>query len=120
MGKKSTDGSQRPSATVMRDAFQALYESLRDAYWAAPTMETKDRISGIMDVVFDIVSGLNRQIVAENTKALRALKGQISHALKHIKQLKDEIDRAIQAVRVATLVAKNIQTVTELAAGFLA
>lgn len=52
----------------VRDVFGALYKDLDDAYWCAVD---KDRIRGIQEGMFDILTELNKAHIKSNTEKFK-------------------------------------------------
>ncbi len=97
-------------------AFQALYEALNDAYWAADGTQRKDRIKGVADSVFAVLTELNRGSIQAQTQQHKKLKAEVNGSLQHIKQFKKEIGELILAVKQATKVSQKIDQAVEIAA----
>jgi hypothetical protein len=106
------------SLNEMHDAYQGLYDALTSAYWAASTIEDKDRIQGMTETVYDIVSALNVDILEANTPAFLAVKSQISDGNTRLDKLKQQIDQMVHAVKIATQVAAGVDKAISLAAKY--
>jgi hypothetical protein len=110
----------RPTPEEMKEAFEALHEALREAYWKASTIEVKDRIRGLEEIVFEIQTALNRAELSARTAAYRALKEKLLRANDSLEQLKGEIDGIVSAVDTAKGVASALDRAVNLARGFIA
>jgi len=88
--------------------FQDIYDTLSEAYWTANTMRDKDYIRGIADVVFEILTDLNRQAIEDRSPEFEELKQSIAVVMPRFEKIKEEIDNIIQSVRTATEVAKAV------------
>lgn len=100
----------------MRTPLQELYDLLDEAYWAATSIEAKDRFRGISEVISDILTDFNRADISARTKEYLALKKEIVNVNKKLKKLKKEIDDLIKKVKLAGKVAKAIDKVINIAA----
>ena len=107
-----------PPLQDVRDAFQDLYDNLRDAYWAASDIATKDRIYGTEEIVFDTLADLDREYLEQNSAVYKEVKGKIAPVLDKLDQLKADIDKIIRAVDVATQVAGALDKAIALASKY--
>jgi hypothetical protein len=114
----ANDGSPQPSRQEVHDAFGVLYQQLLNAYWVASTIEDKDRIHGIADSVFDILTQLNREDIQSDTAAFNALAKAVANANARLDRLKQDLDQIIHVVKVATDVTSAIDKALGLAAKF--
>src|SRR2546422_10705439 len=97
-----------PTRQDLHDAVQNLYNLLDQAYWAASTIESKDRIRGIEDVLFDILTQLNRADIESRTQDYAALAKLVDASNRRLEKLKEDIDQIIHVVKVATDTASAI------------
>lgn len=102
----------------VHDAYQQVYNSLTSAYWAASTIQNKDQIHGIMDVVFDLLTELNRESLDANSPEFQTLAKDLKGANDQLNTLKGQIDQLVAAVKVATQVASAIDEAITLAAKY--
>jgi hypothetical protein len=102
----------------VHDAYQALYETLNDAYWAASTIEAKDRLHGLAESVFDIVTDLNRAEIKKRTAEYQATAKQVTAVSDKLATLKTDIRQLIHRVEVAGQVANAIDQAIRLASKF--
>lgn len=116
MAQKKQAAWDAAAQTRVHAAFQELYDALNDAYWAADSMQKKDRIKGVADGVFAVLTELNRGSIQAGTQQYKELKTEVNESLKHIKKFKKEIDELILAVKQATKVSKKIDQAVEVAA----
>ncbi|GDY19777.1 hypothetical protein LBMAG56_11220 [Verrucomicrobiota bacterium] len=107
-----------PSRQETLDAMQNLYDTLTDAYWAASTIEAKDRIYGAEEVVFDIVTELQREDLEANTAAFKAAGEKVAAAMGKVEQLKQDIDKLVHAMKVAVKVAAALDKGVQLASKY--
>ena len=97
------------------DSFQELYNRLTEGYWAATTIEDKDRIRGLADAISDILTELNKEDIESRDNDFRALTATVQEIIPRLDKLKDQIDQIIHAVKIANNVAKAIDKALELA-----
>ena len=102
----------------VHDAFEELYYALNDAYWAASTIQDKDRIRGIQDVVFQILTGLNQADIASRSADFKALAGTFVSVQAKLDALQKDVDQIIHATQVAAKVVSGITKALALATKF--
>jgi|GEM_PF-780101 hypothetical protein len=118
--ERSAPAHARPTPGEMKEAFAALHEALREAYWEASPIAAKDRIHGLEEVVFEIQTGLNRAELSTRSAAYRTLKEEVLRANDSLEQLKGEIDGIVRTVDTAQRLASAIDRAVNLARGFIA
>lgn len=109
-----------PSQQAVQDAYQQLYDSLTDAYWAASTIEDKDRIRGAADVVFEIISQLTVADIKSRSADFTELKTAVNSVTEKLRKLQSEIDTIVHNIEIASKVAAGIAKALELGGKFLA
>ena len=109
----------KPTIEEVHGAYQELYNDLNKGYWVASTIEAKDRIHGLTDIIFDILTALNRSDISARTEEFKKMKGTIDSLNKKLDELKQEIDKVIHAMKTAVEVAKAIDKALELTSKFL-
>ncbi len=120
--KKKMKTVKRPTSQdigELRDAFSELHEALTAAYWAAGTMPDKDRIHGVQELVYDLLTDLNRADIASRTDELEALIEEIDDATDRLEALKEDIDDIIRAIKTVSEVVAAIEKALKLAARFV-
>jgi len=118
MDKTTSETATAPTREQVRDAFQALYDGLGQAYWAATTIESKDRIYGIEEIVYEAVIELNKEDIESNDELYKQVKDQVKSVIDKIDKLKDDIDTIIHAINIAADVAAGIDKAVQLAAKY--
>ncbi len=108
-----------PTQQDVQNAFQQLYDSLTSAYWAASTIEDKDRIRGCADVVFQILSQLTVDDIKSRSADFQQLKSSVQSVSNKLQQLENEIDGIIHNIQIASSVAGGITKALDVAARFL-
>ena len=104
-----------PNLADVREALQEAYDSLSDAYWASSTLEAKDRIYGVEEVVFDALSELDREEIETNTKAYKEVAAALEPILDQLEKLRDDLESLVHAVKVVTQVTSTIDRALKLA-----
>lgn len=92
----------------LHDVYQAIYDSLNTAYWAASTIESKDRIHGVSELVFDVLTAINKTDLTSHTAEYDEIKKSISDLNSNLDKLKKDIDNLVQSVKIATDVSNDI------------
>ena len=92
----------------VHDVFGELYKSLTDAYWVASTIVDKDRIRGMADAVFEIVTALNQADLKARTEDYARLKETVTAVNSKLSALQGDIDNIIHNVGIATGLVQGI------------
>jgi len=106
------------SQQAVHDAFEELYYALRDAYWAASTIEDKDRIHGIQDSVWEIITALNQADIASRTEEFKALSESFRGVQKELETLQADVEKIIHATEITAKVIQGTTKVLTTAAKF--
>ena len=107
-----------PSQQDVQKAFELLYEELNKAYWAASTIEDKDYLHGIIEIVSDILDQLDIADIKSRTQDFNALSQKVKDLNSRLDKLQQDIDTIIHAVNVATSVTNAIAQAIAVAAKF--
>jgi len=110
--------ADKPSLTELRQSFKDSYEDLSTAYWAASTIEAKDRIYGAEEIVENTLDALNAQDLEARDEVFKAVSAQLQPGLKKLDALKADIDKVIHAVNVAANVVRSLGKALDLAARY--
>lgn len=86
---------------ALQKAFDKLYTSLNDAYWAASTMEAKDQIHGAKDLVSQVLDQLVHAHLQSNNAAMEGLTESLNSSIKDLKDLQGQVDQIVHSVSVA-------------------
>lgn len=100
------------------DAFEYLYNQLSAGYWAATTIEAKDRIRGLSDAIFEILTALNRSDIETRDADFKELTETVKRIAPRLEKLEKEIDQIIHAVKIAENVAQAVDKAIDLAAKY--
>lgn len=107
-----------PTQQDVHDVFGELYQSLTDAYWVASTIVDKDRIRGVADLVFEILTALNQADIRSRSQDYADLKDSVTVVTNKLTALRADIDSIIHNVNVATAVTNGIAKALGTAASF--
>ena len=103
--------------TTNKDALKLLWElhgALREAYKAANTLEHKDRIFAVMEVVSDEINALVSMSLQQKNKEYTAVTAQMKEVSGKLQKLKEDIDDMIKYIGVATNVINGIGRILPL------
>jgi hypothetical protein len=100
--------------------FGDLYDQLKDAYWAASTVEAKDEISGALDVTRDVIDALNQIGLDDDNADLNSLKGTLGTATKDLADLQGKVDRIVHNVAIATTTIDGLNRALTIAGKVMA
>ena len=87
--------------SVLQKQFYRLYNSLKDAYWAASTVESKDEIHGAEDLVNQILDTLDCEDLESDNDALANLTETLKHSIKDLSDLQNKLDAIVHNVSIA-------------------
>jgi hypothetical protein len=107
-----------PTQQDVQDAFQQLYDSLSNAYWAASTIEDKDLIRGCADVVFEVISQLTADGIKSRSADFQELKSSVQSVTGKLQQLQNEINKIIHNIQVASSVVDGVTKALSMAGKF--
>lgn len=109
-----------PTQQDVHDAYGELYQALTDAYWAASTIVDKDRIHGLLDAVYDVLTALNQAEIKSRTQEYTDLKTQVDAVTKKLTALQRDIDSIIHKIDIAASVVQGITKALDLGGKFFA
>lgn len=104
----------------LNTTFGDLYTQLKNAYWAASTIEAKDQISGALDVTRDVIDTLNQLQLDDDNADLTSLKGALGTATKDLADLQRKVDGIVHNVAIATTAIDGITTALTIAGKVIA
>ena len=100
-----------------RDVYGALndlYDALESAYWAASTVEQKDRIFGVMSIVSHELDELDRKRLRKSNEDYSKLTEEMKNGTARIEQLSRDINGIIHNISVATDVINKVTSLLAL------
>ncbi|WP_035354613.1 hypothetical protein [Edaphobacter aggregans] len=100
------------------EAYQALYDTLGRAYWEASDIDSKDRIQGARDAIYEILTDLNIARLKANTALFLALAPKIKHTNAALDKIKDDIAHITRNITTAASVVAAITRALSVAAMF--
>lgn len=112
-----SNDSQNDQSIVYSAIFN-LHTALREAYWSTPDEATGDKVTALADACYHILSELTKDDIKSRTDEYKDLKQFIEKTNARLKQTKEEIDKIVNSVKVATKVVDGIEQVLKLAAKF--
>ena len=105
-----------PSKQDLNDAYSDLLDDLNEAYWAAASLDAKDQIKGVIDIVTDALTALDAADLTVRDAAYAALSNQVASVNGQLEALQAKINGIINRINVATSVITDITNVVSLAA----
>lgn len=102
-----------------RNSLQAVYDALRQAYWAASTIEAKDAITDLAQSVFDVMTILNREALDADAADYKVLKATIVAMNAKLQLVRSQTNNWIRAVSVASQLTETMDEAIGLAAKFI-
>ena len=100
----------------LQKLFYTLYNSLKDAYWAASTVESKDQIHGAEDLVNQILDTLDRKDIESNNDAIADLTKTLKVSIKDLSDLQNKLDAIVHNVSIANTAIQAINDALTAAA----
>ncbi len=98
------------------DDFQTLYDALGRAYWEASDIQSKDRIQGAREAIYDIITDLDEAQLEANTALFLAIEPKIQQTCVILKKIQDDIDNITKNITTAATVVSTINKIISLAA----
>ena len=102
--------------SALQKNFYQLYNKLKDAYWAASTVEGKDQIHGAEDVVNQILDALDREDLESDNQAMADLTKSLKDAMKDLSDLQNKLDAIVHSVAIANTAIEAINDALKVAA----
>ena len=119
--KSATKPAAAPAALdtdAAIEAYRNLYDTLGRAYWEASDIDSKDRIQGARDAIYDILTDLNIAKLKANTALFLALAPKIKHTNQALEKIKDDIASITRNITTAATVVAAITRALNIAAMF--
>src|SRR5215831_630814 len=85
-------------------AYEEVYDALRNAYWDATDIDSKDRIHGSMEAIADIITAYDEDDLANNTALFLQLTPKIKAINQSLEGIKDDIAKITRNINTATIV----------------
>jgi hypothetical protein len=99
--------------------YQQLFDSLKQAYLAANTVEAKDEIFDTRETVYEILTAISQSKLDGNTAQLEALSDTVEKNNDDLEDLKEKIAKIVTDTQVAANVVNSISHVLSLAGDFI-
>jgi hypothetical protein len=99
--------------------YQQLFDSLKQAYLAASTVEAKDQIFDTRETVFEILTTISQSKLDGNTAQLEALSETVAKNNTDLEKLQASINQIVTNTQVAANVISSISHVLSLAGDFI-
>jgi hypothetical protein len=109
----------QPAKQDLINAYSDLLGDLNDAYWAASSLDVKDQLYGIIEVVTSLVTQLVATDLASRDAAYAALVAQVSSTNKKLDALQQQINSMISRINTATTIVSDVAKVLAVAAKVL-
>jgi hypothetical protein len=97
-----------------RDAYQAAYDALGEAYWDATDINSKDLVYGAQQEIGRILAALNEQQLAANTALFTQLAPKIKDINTALAQIQSSITAITKNIKTAATVISAISKVLTL------
>jgi len=105
-----------PAAQDLSNAYSALLRDLNDAYWVASSLEVKDQLYGIIEVVTSLITQLVATDLASRDAAYAALVAQVATVNTKLDALQKQINSMISRINTAATIVSDIAKVLAVAA----
>ena len=102
--------------SALQKLFYTLYNSLKDAYWAASTVESKDQIHGAEDLVNQVLDTLDREDLESDNAAMADLTKTLKDSIKDLSDLQNKLDVIVHNVAIANTAIQAINDALTAAA----
>jgi hypothetical protein len=101
--------------SALQTAFYTLYNSLKDAYWAASTVESKDQIHGAEDLVNQVLDTLDSADLESDNDAMAGLTATLQASMKDLSDLQNQLNVIVHNVSVANTAIQAINAALTVA-----
>ena len=95
-------------------AYRQAFQVLKDAYWHASDIPTKDLIYGVQTSIGQLLTLLNEQQLAENTADFTTLIPQMKSINDSLAEVKQSIDKITRDFQTASTILAAINKVISL------
>jgi hypothetical protein len=102
--------------SALQKTYYAAYNALRDAYWAASTIEAKDEIHGAEDLVNQILDALDRADLESDNAAIADLTKSLKDSMNDLSKLQNKLDGIVHNVSIANTAVQAITAALTVAA----
>jgi hypothetical protein len=103
-------------AQDLNNAYSALLGDLKEAYWAADSMDVKDQLYGVIEIVTNLITQLVATDLETRDAAYEALLAQVGTVNKELKTLQEQISSLINRISTAATIVSDIAKVLSVAA----
>jgi peptidoglycan hydrolase CwlO-like protein len=100
----------------LNDAYSELLDDLNEAYWAAGTLEAKDKIKGYLDTITDTITALDAADLSLRDTAYDVLNTKVTTVNTQLQMLQNQISSLINRINTAASVVSDISKVVSIAA----
>ena len=105
--------AQNP-AQDLDQAYTDLLDALNDGFWAASTIEAKDKIKGVMDAVTDAIQDLDSADLTARNQQFTVLGTQLKTVNTQLQALQTQISNLVSRINTATSIISGITKVVTL------
>lgn len=105
-----------PEQQNLSNSYSTLLGDLNQAYWAADSLDEKDQLYSIIEVVTNLITQLNAADLATRDAAYNALKSQVATVNKQLTDLQGKINQLINRISTAAAIISDITQVLTFAA----
>lgn len=102
--------------SALQKTFYTLYNNLKDAYWAASTVESKDEIHGAEDLVNQVLDTLDRSDLESDNEAMAGLTRSLKDSIKDLSDLQNKLNAIVHSVSIANTAIQAINDALTAAA----
>jgi allophanate hydrolase subunit 1 len=105
-----------PGQQDLDNAYSILLGDLNQAYWAADSMDVKDQLYGIIEIVTSLITQLVATDLETRNAAYDALLARVGTVNKELKTLQEQINSLINRISTAAAIVSDIAKVLSVAA----
>src|ERR1700730_10822783 len=115
-GQNIVPAGPRPTAHDLNNAYSDLLDDLNEAYWAASSLEVKDQLYGVIEVVNDVITQLDSTDLESRDAAYAALAAKVTNVNKQLDVLQKQINTIISRINTAATIVSDVAKVLSVAA----
>lgn len=106
----------QPTAQDLINAYSDLLGDLNEAYWAASSLDVKDKLYAIIEIVTSLITQLVATDLASRNAAYAALVAQVAAVNKKLDALQQQINSMISRINTAATIVSDIAKVLSVVA----
>jgi len=105
----------QPTTQDLSNAYSDLLDDLNEAYWAASSIDVKDRLYGMIEAISDIISALDKADFESRDATYASLAAKVTDINKQLAKLQTQIGSMISRINTAAAIVSDVAKALTLA-----